>query len=160
MSEIKVRPLRESDRDWVSREMRKLWHSEIVISRGRVHHARDLPGYVAERQGQEVGFALYEINDDVCELVVILSLQENQGVGTNLMTSVKNMAIQSGCDRLWLITTNDNLLALGFYQKQGFRLVAVYPSAMTETRRLKPAIPTIGLNGIPLRDEIELEMRL
>ncbi len=158
MSEVRLRPLQETDREWIGREMRARWRSEIVISRGRVHHARDLPGFIAEREGEGIGFVLYHIDGDACELVVILSLQEGQGVGANLVTSVKNVTKQAECVRLWLITTNDNLPALGFYQKQGFRLVAVYPNAMAETRRLKPAIPLIGLDGIPLRDELELEM--
>ena len=160
MSEIEVRPLQENDRDWIGREMRKQWHSEIVISRGRVHHARDLSGCVAESNGDEVGFTLYHIDDDNCELVVLLSLRKGRGVGIKLLTSVKNIAKQAQCSRFWLITTNDNLPALAFYQKQGFHLVAVYPDAMAETRRLKPNIPLVGLDGIPLRDELELEMFL
>ena len=73
---------------------------------------------------------------------------------------IKGVAIAAGCGRLWLITTNDNLPALRFYQRQGFRLVALYTNALAETRRLKPTLPLIGLNGIPLRDEIELDIIL
>jgi len=160
MSEIKVRPLQEGDREWIGRTMRKQWHSELVVSRGRVHHARDLPGFIAESDGEKTGFALYRIDGENCELVVLLSLREGQSVGTKLLTSVINVIKQAQCTRLWLITTNDNLPALGFYQKRGFHLVAVYPNAMADTRRLKPNIPLVGLNGIPLRDELELEMRL
>jgi len=61
---------------------------------------------------------------------------------------------------MWLITTNDNTRALRFYQKRGFHLVAVYPNSLNESRRLKPQIPIIGIDGIPLRDEIELEITL
>jgi hypothetical protein len=61
---------------------------------------------------------------------------------------------------LWLITNNDNLPALGFFQKRGLSLVAVYRNAVDVARRLKPEIPLVGKNGIPLRDEIELEMVL
>jgi SAM-dependent methyltransferase len=50
--------------------------------------------------------------------------------------------------------------ALGFYQKRGFVIAAVYPDSLKESRRLKPEIPLTGLDGIPLRDEIELEIRL
>ena len=50
--------------------------------------------------------------------------------------------------------------ALGFYQKRGFRLVAVHPGAVNESRKLKPEIPLIGNDGIPIRDEIELEIVL
>jgi ribosomal protein S18 acetylase RimI-like enzyme len=56
-------------------------------------------------------------------------------------------------------TTNDNLNALRFYQKHGFVLAALRPNALEKTRKLKP-IPALGENGIPIRDEIELEMIL
>ncbi|OGC91897.1 MAG: hypothetical protein A2142_01565 [candidate division Zixibacteria bacterium RBG_16_48_11] len=58
---------------------------------------------------------------------------------------------------MWLITTNDNLLALRFFQKRGFCISAVYPDAIQHSRRLKPEIPLIGREGIFLRDELELE---
>jgi hypothetical protein len=61
---------------------------------------------------------------------------------------------------LWVITTNDNVDALRFYQKKGFKLVAVHRNAIEQSRKLKPEIPSVGKNGIPLRDENELEMRL
>jgi len=57
-------------------------------------------------------------------------------------------------------TTNDNLNALRFYQKRGFVLAAVYPEAIERARKIKPTISLIGYEGIPLRDEIELEMPL
>jgi len=73
---------------------------------------------------------------------------------------MKTAAAAAGCTRLWLVTTNDNVEALRFYQKQGFRLVALYPNALEASRRLEPDLPLVGRHGIPLRDEIELEMRL
>lgn len=57
-------------------------------------------------------------------------------------------------------SSNDNLNALRFYQKYGFTLVALYPNALAQSRKLKPQIPLIGNDGIPLRDEIELELDL
>ena len=56
--------------------------------------------------------------------------------------------------------TNDNTAALRFYQKYGFALVAVHRNAIEQDRLLKPEIPFTGNDGIPLRDEIELEIRL
>jgi DNA-3-methyladenine glycosylase I len=58
---------------------------------------------------------------------------------------------------VWLTTTNDNLTALAFYQVVGLRLCALRPDAVTGSRRLKPSIPLVGQNGIPLRDELDLE---
>jgi hypothetical protein len=59
-----------------------------------------------------------------------------------------------------LSTTNDNLHALGFYQKRGFELATFRRGAVNESRKIKPGIPRVGENGILLRDEIELEMLL
>jgi len=107
-----------------------------------------------------IGFACYHIEGDTCELVTLDSMREGIGVGSALIAVVAAAAQSAGCKRLWLITTNDNLHALGFYQKRGFVLVAVHRNAMQVTRQLKPLIPLIGDNGIPLRDEIELEIML
>ena len=55
--------------------------------------------------------------------------------------------------------SNDNPPALRFYQKRGFALVAVHANAVERSRQIKPEIPLIGRGGIPIRDEIELELR-
>jgi hypothetical protein len=63
--------------------------------------------------------------------------------------------------RLWLVTTNDNVDALRFYQRRGFRLAELRPEAVTLSRRaLKPEIPMVGAHGIELRDELELDLEL
>ena len=77
-----------------------------------------------------------------------------------LIEQVKDIARSVGCKRLWLITTNDNMHAVRFYQRRGFMLVAVHRNALAVSRKLKPEIPLIGVDGIPLRDEIELAMVL
>jgi ribosomal protein S18 acetylase RimI-like enzyme len=69
-------------------------------------------------------------------------------------------ARESGCRRVWLITTNDNTRAIGFYQKRGFEWVGFYKDAMVEARKLKPEIPELGINNIPIKHEIEFEMIL
>jgi hypothetical protein len=51
--------------------------------------------------------------------------------------------------------------ALRFYQRRGFRLVALHPGAVDDSRRrLKPEIPELGEYGIPIRDELVLEREL
>jgi ribosomal protein S18 acetylase RimI-like enzyme len=95
-----------------------------------------------------------------CEIISLDSLVQGTGIGSALTDAVQQRAKAAGCQRLWLITTNDNLNALGFYQKRGFHLAALHRNALDVSRRLKPQIPLIGLDGIPLRDEIELEILL
>ena len=154
-----VRPLREGDREWVRETLRELW-GETVVSRGAVHDPMALPGFVAEEGGERVGLLTYRVDGADCEVVTIDAFPEGAGAGTALLDAAARAARDAGCGRVWLITTNDNLRALRFYQRRGFRLVAVHPDALERSRELKPSIPEIGLDGIPLRDELELELRL
>jgi len=153
-----IHPLKPSDRPWVSRFMIDRWGALTVVSRGRVHQPDELPGFVALQGDNPVGLATYRIEGDECELVTIDSLVEGMGIGTALIEAVRQAA--EGCRRLWLITTNDNTPALRFYQKRGFTLAALHRNALEQSRKLKPEIPLIGMDGIPIRDEIELEMLL
>lgn len=95
-----------------------------------------------------------------CEVITLSSRAEGAGVGTALLGAAVEAARSAGCTRVFLTTTNDNLRAIGFYQKRGWRLVAVHRGAMDRAREVKPAIPLIGFNGIPMHDEIELETTL
>jgi ribosomal protein S18 acetylase RimI-like enzyme len=156
---VTTRPLEAGDRGWAAAKLRDLW-GEVVVSRGAAHDATALPGFVAEEAGEPVGLATYRIDGDDCELVTINAFPKGSGAGTALVDAVLAAARAAGCRRVWLITTNDNLRALRFYQRRGFRLVAVHPGALDRSRELKPSIPEIGLDGIPLRDELELELTL
>ena len=149
-----------SDRGWVCRILIEHWASTRIITRDRSHQADELPVFAAIEDGQRVGLLTYRVELDECEIISLNGLVEGKGVGTALIEAIKRVAISAGCTRLWLITTNDNTPALRFYQKRGFVLVAIHPNALAQSRRLKPEIPEVGMDGIPLRDEIELEMRL
>ncbi len=153
------RRLGKNGRGWAARLMEDRWGSAKVVSRGKVHYPSQLPGFIALLGRRRVGLATYRIYGDTCELVTIDSLLEGEGVGSALLDAVKGAAKMAGCKRLWLVTTNDNLRALGFYQKRGFHLAAIHLNALAESRKLKPEIPFLGLGGIPLRDEVELELQ-
>src|SRR5260370_35668539 len=160
MPDIIIDPLIIADREWVSQFMFGHWGSNKVVSRGVVYYPRDLPGFVAMYDGEKVGLVTYNITGTNCEIVTINSVRPFSGVGTVLIEAVSDIALQSGCKRLWLMTTNDNMNALRCSQKTGFVLVAIHRNALDVSRKLKPEIPLMGDDGIPLRDEIELEMML
>jgi ribosomal protein S18 acetylase RimI-like enzyme len=136
------------------------WGGETMITRGNVYRPEQLEGFVIEDDGEWIGLLTYFIKDGECEITSLDSLREGQGIGTKLMDGIVEEARRQKCERVFLITTNDNLNALGFYQKRGFELVAVHRGAVNESRKIKPSIPLIGMNNIPLHDEIELEMNL
>ena len=156
---MRVRPLGEADREWATGKLRELW-GEGVVSRGRLLDATVLPGFVAEGEGEPAGLLTYRIDGGDCEVVTINAFLRGAGAGTALMEAVAAAARDAGCRRVWLITTNDNLRALRFYQRRGFRLAALHRDALDRSRDLKPSIPEVGLDGIPLRDELELELTL
>jgi ribosomal protein S18 acetylase RimI-like enzyme len=160
MADFEIRTLTTDDRAWANRLIEEHWGSVKIVTRGKVHDASTLAGFVAIKDGQRAGVVTYLIEADQCELVSLNSLVEGMGIGTALTDAVRVAAAAAGCWRLWLITTNDNLAAVRFYQKRGFRLAALHRDALEETRRLKPTLPLTGIDGIPLRDEIELEILL
>jgi|WetSurMetagenome_2_1015567.scaffolds.fasta_scaffold32144_2 ribosomal protein S18 acetylase RimI-like enzyme len=154
-----IRPIDQWDRSWVLDVVRGWGDTDYVICRGRTLHPAELPGFCAVAPDDvPVGLAAYELAGGQCQLVILEALTRFQGVGTALVEAVREAAAEAGCARLWLITTNDNLDALRFYQRRGFELVAVHRDLRETARRLKPSIPLVGEYGIPIRDEIELEL--
>ena len=119
-----------------------------------------LPGLVAEEDSRPLGLLLYRLDQDQCEVMVLISMLRRQGIGRSLMAAVQTIATDAGCTRLWLITTNNNRGALDFYRAIGMRLVAIHRGAVHEARRLKPEIPEFDGDGIPIEDEIEFELSL
>lgn len=160
MKPFQIKPINKEDKAWVSHLLKEWWAGPEVVTRGTLHQADELPGFIAVLEGKPAGLITYRIDKKECEVVTMNSLIERKGIGSALIDAVKNVAISKGCQRLWLITTNDNTAALRFYQKYGLSLVAVHRNAIEKSRQLKPEIPLIGNDGIPIRDEIELEIIL
>jgi ribosomal protein S18 acetylase RimI-like enzyme len=155
-----ILPVTSAERAWV-RDIIRRWGGDYVVTRGRKVYPVELEGlYAVDGKGDKVGLLTYEVIGDQCEIVTLDALKKFRGIGTALIEKIRQVAMERGCTRLWLITTNDNLEAIRFYQRRGFTIAAVHINALAESRKLKTSIPKIGLFGIPLRDEIEFEMLL
>jgi GNAT superfamily N-acetyltransferase len=160
VAELTVRPREEGDRAHVEAflEYHGIRHAARL---GRLEDSLAHPALVAERDGELAGVLTYVLDGDSCEVLTLHAGNRQRGVGTALIESVERTAAGAGCTRLWLITTNDNVDALRFYQRRGFRLMALHRGAVDDSRaRLKPEIPPVGEYGIDLRDELQLEKRL
>jgi len=138
----------------------KHWGADFMVVHGEIYRPEQLSGFVVEADHEWIGLITFVIREHETEVTSLDSLREGKGIGTQLMNAVVAEARQQNCKRLFLITTNDNLNALDFYQRRGFELVKIYRGAVNESRKIKPSIPLTGDNNIPLRDEIELEMSL
>jgi ribosomal protein S18 acetylase RimI-like enzyme len=158
MTGPRIRPVRPTDEEWIGQFTEEHWGASFVVAHGVVWDPRELPGFFAsDADGRPIGLVTYQVAGNACEIVTLNSVRENRGVGTALLNAVREVALQARCSRIWLVTTNDNLRALGFYQRRGYHLVAVHRNALERSRELKPSIPLVSPDGIPLRDELELE---
>ena len=137
---MNVRPKTGEDQAWVRALLTRHWGGTVVVAHGQRFEADRLPALVA---GQGDGLATYQISGDgrEAELVTLDAATPRRGIGTALVAGLAQLLRVRGVTILRLTTTNDNLTALRFYQRRGFRIVAVHPGAVAEARRLKPAIP-------------------
>ena len=157
---MEIRPLADADRGWVESLIVDRWGDSVVVGRGGVWKPAELPGFAAFDDGQCAGLVTYEIDGEACEIVTIDALEEGKGIGTALLEAVVGIARETGCTRVQLLTTNNNQRALAFYQKRGFRLVGLVPGAIDEERKRKPSIAEFDSAGLPIRDELHLELPL
>jgi len=137
-------------------------HSAMHVARlGELVDARRHPVLVAEEKGRLVGALTYALDGDRCEILTLHAAERYRGIGRILLERLQGLVGSQGCRLLWLITTNDNVDALRFYQRRGFHLAELHRGAVDESRRsLKPEIPVVGEHGIRIRDELELHKQL
>jgi ribosomal protein S18 acetylase RimI-like enzyme len=159
-SGVVVRPLTGADQPWKDASLRRTWGSTSVARRGVLLDAGALPGFIAMVDEFPVGLLTYAHKADDIEVATLHVEHESRGVGQALMDSVLTHAREAGARRLWLITTNDNIRAICFYQQWGMELVALHRDAVVASRRMKPSIAQVGDHGIPVRHELEFEVRL
>jgi len=156
-----IRPLSAADQSWVVEFMTEHWGAPLQIVRGETFFPHTLPGFVAEVAGQVAGLVTYrQLDQATGEVATLDSLHAGIGIGGALVQAVADQLRAVGCTRLVVVTTNDNLHALRFYQRHGFVLATLRANALAVSRQLKPEIPLVGMDGIPLRDELELAMTL
>jgi len=159
-AETRIRPVDEGDRPMLAWLVAELWGSEIVAVHGTCLRPAELGGFIAERSGRVVGLLTYQLVGDMLEIVTLNAIERRTGIGTMLIEAATAEARRSGCGEVRLTTTNDNVDALRFYQRRGFRLAELRPGAVDRSRQRKPEIPRVGDYGIPLRDEIDLTQRV
>jgi len=154
-------PIAEKNREAVNAFIRERWFSLEMVIRGQIVDMRGAEGFAAVEEGEIVGLITYIVTGGrTMEITSLDSLTQGRGVGTALVNRTVAAARELGMDKVILITTNDNINALRFYQKRGFDMVRLYHNALDESRMLKPEIPLVGEEGIPLRHEIEFELKL
>lgn len=154
---MEYRRITKENRNQINRFIAEQWLSTEMVIRGKIVDMTTVDGLVVYDNDKIVALLTYVVDGDVCEITSLDSLMEGQGIGSSLIDRMLQIAEEYHCTRIRVITTNDNIHALRFYQKRGFDLVCIYRNALDISRQLKPQIPLTGENDIPLRHEIELE---
>ena len=154
---VTVRARKSEDDGWVTAALERAWGSVFVARKGQLVDASVLPGVVAFHDAERVGLATVAVRGDECELVSLQTAVEGRGVGRALLARCLADARASGCRRFWLVTTNDNVRAFAFYQRQGLDLCALHRHGVDASRRVKPDIPLSGSSGILISHELEFE---
>ncbi len=160
MHTVRVRSIGPGDVDFVRGQLQRAFHSLVIWSRDVEFRADALSGFIGEVDGVPRGHLTLHDGTDETEVITLVSEHENVGLGAALLERGVEAARERAVSRVFLTTTNDNLRALGFYQRRGWRIVALHRGVMDRYREREPAMPTHAANGIPIHDELELELRL
>jgi GNAT superfamily N-acetyltransferase len=159
---VTVRPAGAADSPFIDATLTDAFGGTLMAVHGELVDARGTAAALAvsHPDGPPIGLVTYR--DDGSgdwEILALVSVREGSGAGTALLDWIRRAARAAGAGRLWLVTTNDNVRALGFYQRRGYDLVRLDRDAVTRARERKPGIP-LAEGGIPIRHELELELRL
>jgi ribosomal protein S18 acetylase RimI-like enzyme len=155
-----VHELTAGDVEWAREFLIRVAGASLMVSRGRLHECHLLPGFYTDDAGHRTAILTYRLDAGGMEVVSLYADdgERGRGYGTALLQAARERARRQGCARLWLVTTNDNLPAQGFYRARGMRVAAVHQGAVDVARReLKPEIPLHGVGGAEIHDEIEFE---
>ena len=149
-----------ADRREIKELIERDWGGEPLVVRAASYYPSQMPGLVCRQGGQLKGFLFYEIRGNALEIIVFEVFDKFRGLGTLLLDHLKSMAARHQLSRIFLMTTNDHLDALRYYQRRGFTLCKLHIDSVRHSRKIKPSIGMSGDYGIPVRDEIDLELML
>jgi GNAT superfamily N-acetyltransferase len=129
-----------------------------IASFGEVIPLEETSTIVADMQGDISGALAWKPRDNALQIVALATdpMWQRSGVGGQLLAEAELLARRLKLQRLIVATTNDNLPALHFYQRRGYRLTDFVPGSILA--HTGPEVP--GFAGIPVRDELRLEKRL
>jgi ribosomal protein S18 acetylase RimI-like enzyme len=155
-----IRPAGPADHPAIVEALQQFWGTVIAVGHGVSYDASTLPALLSVQDGRLDGLLTYHLSAEGLEVVTIDAVERRRGVGTALLEAAIETARAARAHRLWLVTTNDNLDALRFYQRRGLRITSVAPGAVDRSRLVKPSIPLVGAYGIEIHDELTLELPL
>jgi ribosomal protein S18 acetylase RimI-like enzyme len=155
---VLVREATDADRPAVRELFQRDFGRTKIVAFGEVMDLDQVLSLVAVFYDDPSGALAYRLLGDALHIVALATdpMWQRSGVGGHLVAEAELLARRLKLARVVVATTNDNLPALYFYQRRGYRLTDLIPNnVVTSTRQEQP-----GFAGIPVRDEIRLEKRL
>jgi ribosomal protein S18 acetylase RimI-like enzyme len=129
-----------------------------IVAYGEVMDIDQMPALVAVRYEDPSGALAYRLHGDALHIVALATdpMWQRSGVGGHLVAEAELIARRLKLRRLVVSTTNDNLPALYFYQRRGYRMTDFVPNSII----MHTGQEVSGFAGILVRDEIRLEKML
>lgn len=155
-----VRSITDRNRNQLQTFFETISNTESFITKGIEHHLSALEGFIAYLENEIVGFLTYDIKDCALEVVAIDGLDENSAIDSSLLDLTIQRAKSLHLDKVWSVTTNDNIPVMQFFEKKDFRKKQVYYNSIKKARSKFPQIPEKGYQNIPILHEIEFEYLL
>ena len=155
---VLVREATDADRKAASELFERDFGRTHIVAFGEVMDVDQMPALVAVAHGDPSGALAYRLLGDALHIVALATdpMWQRSGVGAYLVAEAELLARRLKLSRVVVATTNDNLPALYFYQRRGYRLTGVVPDSVVQHTHQQQA----GFAGIPVRDEITLEKML
>ncbi len=155
---VMVREATETDRAAARELFQQDFGRTKIVAFGEVMDIEQMPALVAILHDAPSGALAYRLLGDALHIVALATdpMWQRSGVGGYLVAEAELLARRLTLGRLVVSTTNDNLPALYFYQRKGYRMTELVPGSIIEHTHQIVA----GFAGIPVRDEIRLEKRL
>ena len=148
------------DQEYIRQYWEGTWGIPVVSTR-RSYEPEDVQGLVyRDEWGEPQGLITWHIDGDSAELVSVDAYQQGRHIGGRLLIAAETELHKRGVRHLMIVTTNDNLRAIGFYVRHGYRITKLDLDGVERVRELKPDVPRTGHDGLPLRDMLELSKEL
>ncbi len=157
--EYKIHQAFSEDVETIEEMVKLFWGDPKQLMFNQSFIVTEYPAIVVKNNGKLVGFISYTPFDDDAVLILALGILpqfQGCGIGKELVAHIEKIAQKQGHQRLLVVTTNDNLPALAFYQRIGFQLYEVVPNVVAQ--KLGGLYP--GIADIPIRDELRLQKRV
>ena len=149
-----------ASRELIEAVWRERWGG-CVISPNAAYQPPDVQGMVLLTDGGELAaIATWAPTRVGAEITTLDAIIEGHDYDARLLHMLELFLTEQGVRCATIVTSNDNLRAFQLYARRGYRLVAIHRDAMEHVRKIKPSLPEIGEDGIPVCDMWEFEKGL